>query len=71
MVIPSRRFKYCYRYLAIFFRELNGLLNFKKRATFGRDGGLSILQYADGTMVFMDHNLDHACNLKLLLTAFE
>jgi hypothetical protein len=35
------------------------------------DEGLSILQYADGTMVFMDHNLDHACNLKLLLAAFE
>jgi hypothetical protein len=35
------------------------------------DGGLSILQYADDTVVFMDHNLDQARNVKLLLTAFE
>ena len=35
------------------------------------DGGLSILQYADDTVVFLDHNLDQARNVKLLLTAFE
>jgi hypothetical protein len=35
------------------------------------EGGLSILQYADDTIVSMDHNLEHACNVKLLLTAFE
>jgi hypothetical protein len=35
------------------------------------DGGLSILQYADDTVVFLDHNLKHARNVKLLLTAFE
>ena len=35
------------------------------------EGGLSILQYADDTIVSMDHNLEHACNMKLLLTAFE
>jgi hypothetical protein len=34
-------------------------------------GGLSILQYADDTMVFMDHNMEQARNVKLLLTAFE
>jgi hypothetical protein len=34
-------------------------------------GGLSILQYADDTMVFLDHNLEHAWNIKLLLTLFE
>jgi hypothetical protein len=35
------------------------------------DGGLSILQYADDTILFMDHDLDKARNLKLLLFAFE
>jgi hypothetical protein len=34
-------------------------------------GGLSILQYADDTMVFLDHNLEHARNIKLILTLFE
>jgi hypothetical protein len=33
--------------------------------------GLSILQYADDTVVFLDHNLEHAWNIKLLLTVFE
>jgi len=35
------------------------------------DGGLSILQYADDTLLFMDHDLVKAENLKLLLIAFE
>jgi hypothetical protein len=35
------------------------------------DGGISILQYADDTILFMDHNLNHAKNMKLLLSAFE
>jgi hypothetical protein len=35
------------------------------------DGGLSILQYADDTILFMDHDLDKARNLKLILSAFE
>ena len=35
------------------------------------DGGLSILQYADETIVFMDHDLEKAMNLKLILSAFE
>jgi hypothetical protein len=35
------------------------------------DDGLSILQYADDTILFMDHNLDQARNIKLLLIAFE
>ena len=34
-------------------------------------GGLSILQYADDTVTFLYHNLDHARNIKLLLTVFE
>ena len=35
------------------------------------DGGLSILQYADDTILFMEHDLDKARNLKLLLSPFE
>jgi hypothetical protein len=34
-------------------------------------GGLSILQYADDTILFMEHDLAKARNLKLILTAFE
>jgi hypothetical protein len=35
------------------------------------DGGLSILQFADDTIIFMEHNMDQAKNMKLLLCAFE
>jgi hypothetical protein len=35
------------------------------------DNGLSILQYADDTLIFMDDNLEKAKNLKLLLRTFE
>jgi hypothetical protein len=35
------------------------------------DGGLSILQYADDTILFIEHDLDNAKNLKLILLAFE
>jgi hypothetical protein len=35
------------------------------------DGGLSILQYVDDTILFMDHDPDKACIMKLLLFAFE
>jgi hypothetical protein len=35
------------------------------------DGGLSILQYADDTILFMEHDLEKARNMKLLLCAFE
>jgi hypothetical protein len=35
------------------------------------DGGLSILQYADDTILFMEHDLEKARNLKLILVAFE
>jgi hypothetical protein len=35
------------------------------------DGGLSILQYADDTILFMEHDLEKARNLKLILTTFE
>jgi hypothetical protein len=33
--------------------------------------GISILQYADDTIIFMDHDLKKAQNMKLLLCAFE
>jgi hypothetical protein len=35
------------------------------------DNGLSILQYADDTILFMDHDLDEARDLKLVLSTFE
>lgn len=35
------------------------------------DGGLSILQYADDTIIFIDHDIEQAKNLKLLLCVFE
>jgi hypothetical protein len=35
------------------------------------EGGISILQYADDTILFMEHNLEQAANMKLLLCAFE
>jgi hypothetical protein len=35
------------------------------------DGGLSILQYAEDTILFMEHDLVQAKNLKLVLSAFE
>jgi hypothetical protein len=35
------------------------------------DGGLSILQYADDTILLMDKNLEQAKNMKLLLCVFE
>jgi hypothetical protein len=35
------------------------------------DGGLSILQYADDTLLFMEHDLDQAKYMKIILCAFE
>jgi len=35
------------------------------------DDGLSILQYADDTILFMENDLEEAKNMKLLLCAFE
>jgi hypothetical protein len=35
------------------------------------DGWISILQYADDTVLFMEHYLDKAINMKLLLCIFE
>jgi hypothetical protein len=35
------------------------------------DGGISILQYADDTILFMENDLEQAKNMKLLLCAFK
>ena len=35
------------------------------------DKGLSVLQYANDMLLFMDHDLEKARNMKLLLCAFE
>jgi hypothetical protein len=35
------------------------------------DGGISILQYADDIILFVEHNLEEETNMKLLLCAFE
>jgi hypothetical protein len=35
------------------------------------EGGVSILQYADDTILFMEHDLDKAVNMKLILCIFE
>jgi hypothetical protein len=35
------------------------------------DGGISILQYADDTIIFMEHDLHKALNMKLILCIFE
>jgi hypothetical protein len=35
------------------------------------DGGISILQYVDDTILFMKNDMEQATNMKLLLCAFE
>jgi hypothetical protein len=35
------------------------------------DRGVSILQYADDTIIFLDHDLKKALNMKLILCIFE
>jgi hypothetical protein len=35
------------------------------------DGGVSILQYAGDTIIFLDHDLEKALNMKLILCIFE
>jgi hypothetical protein len=35
------------------------------------DGGVSILQNADDTIIFMENNLEKALNIKLILYLFE
>ena len=35
------------------------------------EGGISILQYADDTVLFLEHDLSKAINMKLILCLFE
>ena len=35
------------------------------------EDGLSILQYADDTVIFLDHDIQQAMNMKLLLCTLE
>ena len=35
------------------------------------DGGVSVLQYTDDTIIFMEHDLEKARNMKLVLCLFE
>ena len=35
------------------------------------DGGVSILQYADDPILFLEHNLEKVVNMKLILSMFE
>jgi hypothetical protein len=35
------------------------------------EGGISILQYANDIILFMEHNLQKAVNMKLILSIFE
>ena len=35
------------------------------------EGGVSILQYADDTILFLEHDLEKATNMKLILALFE
>ena len=35
------------------------------------EGGVSILQYADDTILFMEDDLEKAANMKLILAFFE
>ena len=35
------------------------------------DGGVSILQYADDTILFLEHDLAKAVNMKLILSLFD
>jgi hypothetical protein len=35
------------------------------------DGGLSVVEYADDTILFVEHDIEKAQNLKLILATFE
>jgi len=36
-----------------------------------RQGGIMALQYVDDTILFLDHDMIHAMELKLVLRSFE
>jgi hypothetical protein len=35
------------------------------------DGGMAILQYADGTIIFIEHDIHKVLNMKLILCIFK
>jgi hypothetical protein len=57
--------------LAIFIARSNERGQFAGIVPHSIDGGLSILQYVNDTVIFMDHNQEQARNVKLLFTTFE
>uniref|UniRef100_I1P400 Reverse transcriptase domain-containing protein n=1 Tax=Oryza glaberrima TaxID=4538 RepID=I1P400_ORYGL len=64
-------FKLVANMLAILIQRAKDQGRFKGVVPHLVDNGLSILQYADDTILFMDHDLDEARDLKLVLSAFE
>jgi hypothetical protein len=57
--------------LAILFNRAKNEGHINGVAPHSVDDGLSILQYTDDTIIFLDHDLERARNLKVLLCAFE
>ena len=57
--------------LAIFIARAKADGQFKGLIPHLVDDGLSILQYVDDTIIFMEHDLEEAKNMKILLCAFE
>ena len=57
--------------LAIFIARAKEDGQFRRLVPHLVDDGLLILQYADGTILFMEHDMEQAKNTKLLLCAFE
>jgi hypothetical protein len=57
--------------LAILINRAKGEVKLSEVIPHFVDDGLSILQYTDDTILFMDHNFEQAKNMKLLLRAFE
>ncbi len=57
--------------LAILIKRANERRSFHGVIPHLVDNRLSILQYADDTIIFMEHDLEEAKNLKLVLNTFE
>jgi hypothetical protein len=57
--------------LAVFISRAMNAEQFKGLVPHLVDGGLSILQYVDDTILFLENDLEQAKNLKLVLCAFK
>jgi hypothetical protein len=57
--------------LAILIERTKDIGNFSGVIPHLVDNGISILQYADDTILFMEHDLNQAKHLKLVLSTFE